>query len=99
MDDNIKYILALIFLAAATIYVIIKNRSWNKERHNQQNYNQKRENKEKDIESLIYKKEIDRLDERLKRKEISWDDFVKLRIKLDEQNKKNIDRIHSSKIK
>jgi len=99
MDDAIKYAGALIFLAAAIIYVTIKNKGKNKEKKYQYEQNQKRENQEIDIELVIYKKEKDRLEERLRRKELSWDDFVRLRINLDEQHEKNIEQIRKSSVK
>ena len=92
MDYNLSYGVALTFLSIAIIYVTIKKRGWNQEKDNQQ-----RDNKQIDIELLIYKKEKDRLEERLRKKELSWDDFVRLRIKLDEQYKKNMEQIRRVK--
>ncbi len=88
MDNALSFGVALTFLSIAIIYVTIKKRGWNQEK-----YNQQRDNQQKDMESIIYKKEKDRLEERLKKKELSWDDFVRLRIKLDEQYKINIEQI------
>jgi 5-bromo-4-chloroindolyl phosphate hydrolysis protein len=72
------------FLTAAILYVLIKNRGRNQERTNQ----------ERDIEFVIYKKEIDRLEEQLRRKEISEDNYEKLRKNLEEQHQKNIAQIY-----
>jgi len=92
MDNALSLGVALTFLSIAIIYVTIKKRGRNQEKDNQQ-----RDNQQKDIELLIYKKEKDRLEERLRKKELSWDDFVRLRIKLDEQYKKNMEQIRRVK--
>jgi|GEM_PF-5349649 len=87
MDNTLSFGVALTFLSIAIIYVTIKKRGRNQEKDNQQ----------RDIESIIYKKKKDRLEERLRKKEISWDDFVRLRINLDEQYKKNMEQIRRVK--
>lgn len=92
MDNTLSFGVALTFLSIAIIYVTIKKRGRNQEKDNQQ-----RDNQQKDIESIIYKKKKDRLEERLRKKEISWDDFVRLRINLDEQYKKNMEQIRRVK--
>ena len=84
MDFYITLGFTLMFLTAAILYVLIKNRGRNQERTNQ----------ERDIEFVIYKKEIDRLEEQLRRKEISEDNYEKLRKNLEEQHQKNIAQIY-----
>ncbi|MCJ7571416.1 MAG: hypothetical protein MUO82_06025 [Candidatus Thermoplasmatota archaeon] len=94
MDNYISFGVALTFLSAAIIYVTIKNR----ERNQQRDYKQI-DNQQIDIELIIYKKEKDRLEERLRKKELSWENFVRLRIYLDEQHKKNMEQICRSRVK
>lgn len=89
MDFYITLGFTLMFLTAAILYVLIKNRGRNQERTNQE-----RSNQERDIEFVIYKKEIDRLEEQLRRKEISEDNYEKLRKNLEEQHQKNIAQIY-----
>jgi len=84
MEFYITLGFTLMFLTAAILYVLIKNRGRNQERTNQ----------ERDIEFVIYKKEIDRLEEQLRRKEISEDNYEKLRKNLEEQHQKNIAQIY-----
>ena len=87
MEFYITLGFTLMFLTAAILYVLIKNRGRNQERTNQ----------ERDIEFVIYKKEIDRLEEQLRRKEISEDNYEKLRKNLEEQHQKNIAQIYRLK--
>jgi len=94
MEFYITLGFTLMFLTAAILYVSIKNRGRNQERTNQE-----RANQERDIELVIYKKEIDRLEEQLRRKEISEDNYEKLRKNLEEQHQKNIAQIYKSKAK
>jgi len=94
MEFYIMLGFTLMFLTAAILYVLIKNRGRNQERTNQESANQ-----ERDIEFVIYKKEIDRLEEQLKRKEISEDNYEKLRKNLEEQHQKNIAQIYRLKVK
>jgi len=89
MDNIYSFGAAFIFLSIAIIYVTIKNRG----------RNQQKDNHQKDIELIIYKKEKDRLEERLRKKELSWENFVRLRINLDEQHKKNMEQICRSRVK
>jgi hypothetical protein len=89
MDTTTTFGVALTFLSFAIVYVTIKNRG----------LNQGQNNKEKNIELIIYKKEIDRLEERLRRKEISKDDYEILGKNLGEQHQKNMTQIYISKIK
>ena len=84
MEFYITLGFTLMFLTAAILYVLIKNRGRNQERTNQ----------ERDIEFVIYKKEIDRLEEQLRRKEISKDNYERLRKNLEEQHQKNIAQIY-----
>ena len=86
MDINITFVFAIIFLAFAILYVTLKNRD----------RNQKIENREKNIELIIYKKEIEILEEKLRRNEISWDNFIRLRKNLEEQHLKNMVQINKS---
>ena len=86
MDINITFVFAIIFLAFAILYVTLKNRG----------RNQKIENREKNIELIIYKKEIEILEEKLRRNEISWDNFIRLRKNLEEQHLKNMVQINKS---
>jgi uncharacterized membrane protein YhiD involved in acid resistance len=97
MDNIYSFGIALTFLSVAIIYVTIKNRGRNQQINNQYIDNQQRDNQQKDMESIIYKKEKDRLEEQLRKKELSWDDFVRLRIKLDEQYKINMEQIRRIK--
>lgn len=89
MDNTLPFGVALIFLSTAIIYVTIKNRG----------RNQERENREKHIELVIYKIEIDRLEERLRRMKVSEDDYEKLKKNLEEQHQKNMAQIYRSKPK
>jgi len=83
MEFSIMLGVALIFLFAAILYVTIKNSGRDRER----------ENKEKGIELIIYKKEMDRLEEQLRRKKISKDDYERLRKNLEEQHLKKMAQI------
>jgi len=83
MDDTIRYGVVIIILLAAILYVTIKNSGRDRER----------ENKEKGIELIIYKKEMDRLEEQLRRKKISKDDYERLRKNLEEQHLKKMAQI------
>ena len=70
MDNTITFGIAIIFLLFAMIYVTIKNRGKNQENN-------------KEFEA--YNKQIERLDEQLKRKEISQNTYELLRKNLEEQ--------------
>jgi 5-bromo-4-chloroindolyl phosphate hydrolysis protein len=83
MDDTIRYGVVIIILLAAIVYVAIKNSGRDRER----------ENRERGIELVIYKKEMDRLEEKLRRKKISKDDYERLRKNLEEQHLKKMAQI------
>jgi len=89
MDNILSFGVALLFLSAAVIYVIIKNRGWNEERENQE-----REDLGRHIEFVTYKIEMDELEKQLRRKEISKDKYERLRKNLEERYQKNMTQIH-----
>ena len=85
MEVNIMFfVFFFIYLAAVIIYVSIRN-SQDREKENQE-----KENRERDIELIIYKKEMERLEEQLRRKEISEDNYEILRKNLEELHQKNM---------
>ncbi len=89
MDNNITFVVALTAVAAAIIYVTIRNKSGNQERKDQE-----KEIQERDIEFVIYKIEMDELEKQLRRKEISKEKYEKLRKNVEEQHQKNMSQFY-----
>jgi len=92
MESYILVGFALTFLAAAVLYVSLKNS------RNQKRKNLEKEDQERDVELIIYKREMNRLEEQLKRKEISKDTYERLRKNLEEQHQKNMAQISRSRV-
>jgi uncharacterized membrane protein len=85
MDKTVIAIgFAIIFLFSAMVYVTLKNR---------------RKNQERDDELESYKKQLNRLDEQFRRKEISKNTYELLRKNLEEQHQTAIIHSYTKRIK
>ncbi len=84
MDNTLAFGIAILFLLSAMVYVTLKNR---------------KQNQEKDREFESYKRQMDRLEEQFRRKEISKNTYELLRKNLEEQHQITITQIYGRRVK